>query len=743
MPYQSGVQVADAGDWIFSASEFGLFQFHKPSGDIARLSKVSGLSDIGYSAVAWSDDNNTLIIGYTNTNIDLIQDGQVINVPDIKDKQILGNKTIHKIHIKDDIAYLACGFAIVVLDIVKHEIKDTYFIGSDASPLNVYDVATNDDKIFAATEEGVKWANLNSINLADFGNWTTYSELPNGEYGSCTWFNNSLFASLNLPSANDTVYRWFNDSWQRFSAVDEAEVRYLESDYEKLLVTSRGSVSEYDQSFTRTRLAFDYGNNQFANPSYATIDEDGVMWISDRGRGLIKHLPAPSLAFESIAVNGPSSISSTSISIWDSRCYITAGGITPTDAPTFNKKGIYTYKENSWKNISPFSFPETENTQDYIGIIVDPFDSKRVFATSYGRGVVEYYDDEFVAIYDTLNSPLEYLPGNPGNIRVRNLQIDRRNGNLWVTAAGTPSLLYAREPNGTWHAFDPTAVAQIGLDDIAIDDIGQKWCVAPRGVGIVVYNDNETLENTNDDQSIRLTQNAGNGNLASNEVFCLVNDLDGEIWVGTNNGISVFYSPESVFSGGDFDSQQIIVTQDGLPQLLLENEIITAITIDGANRKWIGTSSAGVFLLSEDGTEEIYHFTENNSPLFSNQITALGVDQLSGEVFIGTTKGIISFRGTATWGVPEFVNEDVYAYPNPVEPNYEGPIAIKGLVRDADVKITDAAGNVVFATTAEGGQAIWDGNRITGGRAKSGVYLVFASNDDGQETFVTKILFIN
>jgi hypothetical protein len=147
--------------------------------------------------------------------------------------------------------------------------------------------------------------------------------------------------------------------------------------------------------------------------------------------------------------------------------------------------------------------------------------------------------------------------------------------------------------------------------------------------------------------------------------------------------------------------------------------------------------------MSDDGTEEILHFTTENSPLFSNEINCLGIDQLSGEVFIGTNKGMITYKGTATWGTPEFEPETVYAYPNPVEPDYDGVIAVKGLVRDADVKITDAAGKVVFATTANGGQAIWDGNNMSGERAQSGVYLVFASNEDGKETFVTKILFIN
>ena len=743
LPYTQGVQVADAGDWVFAAGDYGLFQYHKTEGDVVRLSKVSGLSDIGFSAIAWSEENNTLVVAYTNTNIDLIQNGQIINVPDIKDKSILGNKTIHKIHIVDDFAYLACGFAIVVLDIIKHEIKDTYYIGSQGAAINVYDIATNNNKIFACTENGVLQANINDINLANFENWSTLGGVPNGKYNTCTWFDDKLFVNLSLEEEQDTIYRWTGTGWYRYDAVSEEDVHYLESTEEKMLVSALFVTVEVNSDLARERVAFEYGGGLWARPAHATIDDQSVMWIADRLHGLVRHEPAPSFGFNVISVNGPGFISSTKMSIWDGRCYVAAGGVTPIGANTFNKNGLYSFKDNEWNNMSVFRFAETSTFHDYVSVIVDPFDSKRVYTTSYGKGVVEYYDDEFVQFYDTLNSTLEDLEGSNGNIRVVGLQIDRRDGTLWVSGSGTNNLLYAKDNAGTWYAFDPSAVGPVSLGDIAIDDSGQKWVVAPRGVGVLVYNDGGTLGNTNDDQSLRLTQNTGNGNLASNEVFSIAADLDGEIWVGTNNGISVFYSPETVFDGGDFDSQRILIEQDGYVQYLLENESVTAIAVDGANRKWIGTANAGVFLLSEDGTQEVYHFTTENSPLYSDQITALAVDQLSGEVFIGTDKGIISYRGTATWGVPEFQKEDVYAYPNPVEPGYDGPIAIKGLVRDADVKISDAAGNVVFATTAEGGQAIWDGNKITGGRAQSGVYLVFASNEDGQETFVTKILFIN
>lgn len=740
LPYNNGRHVADAGDWIFMASESGLFQFHKTEGDIVRLSKVSGMSDIGYASIAWSDDNNALIVAYSNTNLDIIKDGSIYNIPDIKNKSILGYKTINNIHINGDYAYLACGFAIVVLDIVKLEIKDTYYIGPEGASVNVHDVTTSGNKIFACTEEGVYQAALTGSNLANFENWTLYTDIPMGVYNSGTWFNGRLYVNLAVEQASDTVYSMQNGQWNRFSQIDEQDIRGLESTEDRLLIISAGSVSEYNTNLERLRLVYDYFG-AYARPNHAVVDDQGIMWVADRVSGLVRCSPEPQFSF--ISVNGPAATSSTDISIWDGRCYVASGSVTPVFSNGYNPNGIYSYKDNRWGNIRPGSTPETAVISDVIRVLVDPFDSKRVYGTAWGYGLLEYYDDQFVAWYDTANSPLEDLSFAPGNIRVSGMEIDRNTGTLWVSGAETPHLLYAKDNAGNWYSYTIAGIGTITLGDIAIDNSGQKWIVAPRGVGVVVYNDNGTLGYTNDDQSKKLNQSLGNGNLASSNVFCIAADFDGEIWVGTDNGVSVFYSPESVFSGGNFDSQQILVEQDGYVQYLLENESVTVIAIDGANRKWIGTANAGVFLMSADGTEQILHFTTDNSPIFSDQITAIGIDHLSGEVFIGTDKGIISYKGTATWGTTEFTKDDVYAYPNPVEPDYEGSIAIKGLVRDADVKITDAAGKVVFTTIAYGGQAIWDGNKLTGDRAKSGVYLVFAANEDGKETFVTKILFIN
>ena len=302
-------------------------------------------------------------------------------------------------------------------------------------------------------------------------------------------------------------------------------------------------------------------------------------------------------------------------------------------------------------------------------------------------------------------------------------------------------LLCVRQPNGSWTSFQfPGFGPGTRVWDVIIDDSGNKWILLP-GNGILVFNDNVTIDNKTDDQSIRLINAAGSGNLPNKDVVSIVKDLDGEIWVGTNQGIAVFYSPESVFSGSNFDASQILIEQDGYFQYLLEFESVTAIAVDGANRKWIGTENAGVFLMSPDGTEELLHFTKNNSPLLSDNILSIAINQQNGEVFFGTEAGLVSYKSTATEGGKK--NENVYAYPNPVREGYSGLIAIKGLVKNATVKITDISGTLIYSTAALGGQAIWDGKNFEGEKAHSGIYLVFISNDDGSETAVTKIVFIN
>lgn len=743
LPYRQGISVAYAGNKTYCATESGLYSTNHEDNSLERLSKINGLSDVGFSSLAYDNSTNTLVIAYSNTNVDLIQDNTVYNLPDIKNKPILGNKTINNIHVENGRAYLACGFGIVVLDLLKQEVEDTYYIGENGAQVFVNDLDINDDFILAATNEGLYKAQSSSVFLANYQEWSIDSTLPIANYNTIAALGDKVLINRKVEAHDTLLWKDFGP-WNYFDTTSYATVRSLESMNGAFTISSDREFDAIDVNFNSYWHAGSYPSlNLGCRPSQIVFDPDGSLWVADFDVGLVK--VSGDYYCEHFGINGPYSIGASDINVWDSRLFVASGSITSSWGNTYSLSGVFHFENESWSRIHSETVPELELFYDAVRVKVNPQDSRISYATTWGTGLVELYDGLPVAVHNALNSILLPTQGSQNDVRLIGMEFDP-DGNLWISGSETGSdLLYCKAVTGQWHSYNFALVAPTfsTFGDLVIDGIGQKWIIGHRGVGLIVFNDGGTLDNTGDDQITKLTQSLGNGNLASNDINAIAKDLDGEIWVGTTNGISVFYAPESVFEGGDFDSQQILVEQDGYVQHLLENETVTDIAIDGANQKWIGTSGAGIFLMSDDGTEEIHHFTSENSPLFSDAIVSIAVDHLTGEVFIGTDKGIMSYRGSATYGGTSTDDYDVVAFPNPVEPNYQGPIAIRGLVRDSDIKIADVAGNVVYATSAEGGTAVWNGNNPSGIRAKSGVYLVFASNEDGKEALVTKILLMN
>ena len=328
--------------------------------------------------------------------------------------------------------------------------------------------------------------------------------------------------------------------------------------------------------------------------------------------------------------------------------------------------------------------------------------------------------------------------GDPNSYRLVSLKYDEE-GNLWMSNYGAPDQLVVKKQDGSWQKFSfPYSVSEKTASQIEIDNAGHKWIVAPRGVGIYVLNDNGTIDNKNDDQVKKLSTGTGYGNLPNNEVYCLTKDRNGKIWVGTSDGIAIFNCPESLFSTGGCDAELKIVKYDLNAGLLFQREAVRTIAVDGANNKWIGTNN-GVWLISDDAEKIIHRFNKDNSPLPNNEINKIVVHPKTGEVFIATNAGLVSYRGEATAGAEN--NDELLVFPNPVPPDYSGMIAIKGLVEDADVRITDVAGQLVYRTKAQGGQAVWNGKTYTGQKPVTGVYYVFVTNTEGTETKVGKFIF--
>ena len=393
---------------------------------------------------------------------------------------------------------------------------------------------------------------------------------------------------------------------------------------------------------------------------------------------------------------------------------------------------------DDWRN---YDYYELKNARDIVAVA--KYGNKTYFA-SYYNGVVELEGDEVIERYSwwNTNNGLDTISywQNDNRMAISDLKFDG-NGNMWGLLSSVDNPLFVKTPENEWYKFPISSTQTFLFDDILIDDHNQKWGIIGRGNGMFVYNDNNTIANLDDDQYLLLDMSIEKGNLPSMNVYCFANDLDGEIWVGTDKGIAVFYDPGAVFSGYNFNAQQILITEGSYGQYLLSEEKVTCIAIDGANRKWVGTEKSGVFLLSEDGQEEVLHFTKNNSPLFSDNIIDITINHENGEVFIGNEKGLISYRSNATKGVG--LQEEARVFPNPVNESYHGSIAISGLTNNANVKITDVAGNLVFETTANGGTAIWNGKNKNKERAATGIYLVFSTDLNGTEKVVSKIVFVN
>ena len=487
---------------------------------------------------------------------------------------------------------------------------------------------------------------------------------------------------------------------------------------------------------------FQASSQSFEVPSLtcSVISQDNrFYWVGTSGIGMvawIKYDGANSYA-EQVLPNSPTRKFVTQMYHDDERLFVAPGGYTAVWSPAFTNYGYYELKDYDWTN---HVSSEYNNYADIVAFITDPNDESRYYASSYGNGILEFKDGQFVKLINSQNSNMVAMP-NTTEHRIGGFAADEEGG-IWFSNSQTERPLGVLREDGTIEMFSLGSLAGSAdaIKNIMYTSENQVWLQVRNG-GVVVAQVNE--DGVVSDRKA-LGSEEGFGNLPSGTVLSYAEDLDGEIWIGTNEGMAVLYSPQNIFEAErNYDFQIIVIDEDGdgNGERVLGTEVINDIEVDGSNKKWFATANSGVFYTSENGKEQIYNFTIDNSPLPSNNIMDIEVDDVTGMVYFATDQGIVSFQGGATEGVPSML--DVFAYPNPVEPGYDGPILIRGLVTNAQVKITDIEGNIVYETVAEGGQALWSGKSFSGERVKSGVYLAYITNDDGSAKAVTKIMIIN
>lgn len=722
LSYKSTFEVCTLGTSIYCSTDKALIVYDKSDHHVRRLNTLNGLSDTEVSTIASSA--NHIVIGYENGNIDLLNAYEVYNIPDIKRSSIIGNKGINHILVEGAYAYLSTGFGIVVLDLEKREIKDSYFIGENGSYINILTTAIAHDRLYAGTAHGLYWAPVDHPNLSNYEVWTKMDVHEQSRINLLCEFNQLLFTNLEGSTYNtDSLYTYNGMDWELFEH-NKSNVSLTKTSQE-LTITRRYGASVYDLALEQIRhLSSSQFNLQKTDFRFGVFTEDKSYWIADKYNGLLHFNQG---AWESIQPSGPYISEVAQIKNFDDEIWLAHGDKNENWDPIWNKSEVSVYRGNEWEGSS------TLVSLDVADIVALNRMNGQTYLASWQGGVIHLDELDWVGLYNEDNSSLQKRAIHEDWTNIGAIEFDSE-GQLWCTNSQTYEPVSVLRTTGEWESYSlsSSVTENQNIAKMIIDQNDQKW-IQLRDNGMVVFDEKRPGTKTR-----KLTNSESGGNLSSDRVFSFIEDLDGEVWIGTDNGVCVIYDPGAIFDGEN--AHQVTITQDGHTNYLLKGQRINDIEIDGANRKWFATNNSGVIVTSENGTEQIHHFTTENSPLFSNKIIDIEFNDETGEVFIATDKGLLSYRTDASKGRNDF--SDVLVFPNPVHPHYEGPITIKGLLADAVVKITDISGNLVYKGTALGGTLVWDGRSHEGDRVHSGVYLIYCSDTDGTITHVSKLLFI-
>lgn len=725
-----------AGERVYAVGNGSLYSYDKEDTSVRTYEKWNPLSDSDISSITYAPAYKSLIIVYANSNIDLfVNDEEVYNLPDYMNKNMTQSKEVHGIFIADEYAYLSTSFGVVVVNIKKKEITNAYVLNKI-----VYASVVEGNRIYSATDQGL-FTGLLTDNLLDINNW---KKVSNTVFSFLTIYNGELIGNI-IP---DGIYV-INKTDYSYSQLVPGHYTYLYLYADKLLAGNSNSLYLFD-SINKGHY-MDHAKN-IVHLSYS----NGTYWASCEEKGLIgltynQESNQLEELLSSIVPNSPIKNWPYYMAFANERLLVT-GGSHSKEGNRLEREGIIMILDgHTWTNFKTDNISEQTKLsfQDITSIAQDPSDPNHHFASSAGEGLYEFQNNEFVKLYSLNNSPLEstLTPPSEHYVRINGLRYDKKE-NLWMLSNSENYKVHVLKKNGEWINYKfPEIGSTNNFQHTLFDKRGWLWGISSfyASYGVFCLNTNGTLENTSDDQHRFIKQFTNQDGIVLDHqgIYCIAEDKEGVIWIGTEKGPIVLNSPTRFFEKNFYCTQIKVPRNDGtnLADFLLENEIINAIAVDGANRKWIGTEASGIYLLSADGMETIHHFTSENSPLLANSISDIAIHPRTGAVYIGTGKGITTYQSDATEAGETF-SEDIHAYPNPVKPDYNGVITVTGMVRDSDVRITNVTGKLIYAGTSVGGQFIWNGRNQQGQRVSSGIYFVLAANAEGKEGIATKILFI-
>jgi hypothetical protein len=733
LAYHQATLVTETPNYVFGVYNGSLLSYRSEDGEIKTYSNINGLHDTDIRHIAYHSGANALVLVYANSNIDIFYgENNVFNLSAIKNHPSIQDKTVHNLEIIGDHAYLSTAFGLVVVNVRRNEIKDMCLLG-----FAVRSVCQNDDYLYAATSEGIKRV-LITANLLDRENWKPIDHTDGSlnQAAKLLFFKDHLFY---LTTWNHIIHLAPGGTFHWFGFTD---VRSIDILNDQLVVLTNTDTYFYSDIINYTRIPF-------AAYSIDCRNSKNQYWLASGETGLTSIVKQPdtpnyTMIVSEIKVNSPKSNLNFYMTFEANKLLITGGG---KGVNRFDTEGILmVYEDGKWYNFDARAIAEKTGLPclDFVSVVVDPRNPARYFVGSWGEGLYEFQNNEFVNLYSLNNSSLQTaVAGSNRFIRVDGLVFDNNN-NLFMVNADVQNGMSIFLDQKEWKSFYYSPLAISDPDRILISRNNQKWFNFFRGAraGIMVLDENGTVGDTSDDQfaySGSFVDQQGN-NIQATAYLAMTEDLNGYIWVGTDNGPIYFTSADQVSRG--VCNRIISADEYNSGFRPLEGVRITAIAVDGGNRKWMGSAGSGLFIIDQSTGSEtrIENFTAENSFLLSNTINSLAINNQTGEIFIGTDKGLCSYRSEAITGKENY--SEVYAFPNPVRPEYNNQVVITGLMQNSTVKITDLNGNLIKEGISMGGQYIWNCTDRFGAIVKAGIYLVFAATPNGSQGVVTKIMVI-
>ncbi len=735
--------ISESSQDIFASSENAFFSKNLTTNDIKTITSIDGLKAESITAFYHSDSINKTFLGNSNGLLLVVNtDGSILYKAGIRDEVPVpaGIKQINHFLEYNNKLYISTNYGVSVFDLVTYEFGDTYYMGPQGSYISVKQTCVNNGFIYAATQgnsagSGIRKVSITNPFLNDYNQWI---DISGSYWNGITTFNNLVYAGR----SDNKLIKYDGTSLTQIAQYSQniVDIRTYDN---HLIVATQNEVFVYDTNMTQ---AFHVQNTQIYSSSTlitcATLINN-IVYIGTKEDGLITFNISNPNNFETLLPNGPISNKIFRAKKASSKLWVTYGGYDNSfvPSPDYSQKPISTYSSQTGWEIIPYS--QLLGAQSLTDVVLNPKDENEVYVCSFQSGLLKIKNG-VTSIYNELSSPpngpesQQWIPTIPNyiSVRINGAAFDSKN-NLWITNSLVNKPLKELKSLSQWQTYDFVSLMENpyyeSYGKMAIDKNDTKWIPSFRGNGLMAFN--EKYNN----KFLRI-KTGTDGNLPSISARCVAVDNKNQLWIGTTRGLRIIPSVDTFVNETDIQTKAIIILENDLAQELFYDQFIIDIAVDGANRKWVSIAESGVYLVTSNGQETIYHFTKDNSPLPSNNINDIEIDGVSGEVFFATDKGLVSFKGTSTNASDDL--NSVYVYPNPVRPEFTGTVKIANLTNKATVKITDIEGNLVFETTSEGGTIEWDTTAFGKYKVASGVYMILISAQDGIETTIRKVMII-